>query len=108
MNILNNVYRYLKEYFYINIFIIEEYKCIFIIIEDEGEGILFEDFFYIFDCFYCVDKVRIWFIGGIGLGLFIVKEIVELYGGNIIVMSEVDYGFCFIILLLFIKKHDYY
>lgn len=42
-----------------------------------GDSILEEDLLYFFDMFYIGDKVRIENCGGIGFGLFIVKNIVE-------------------------------
>ncbi|EJR46582.1 hypothetical protein IIM_04720 [Bacillus cereus VD107] len=99
VNILNNAYRHSKEHSPINIFVTEEHKRISIKIEDEGEGILQEDLPHIFDRFYRVDKARSRATGGAGLGLSIVKEIVELHGGNITVTSEVGHGSCFVISL---------
>ncbi|MGN4426144.1 sensor histidine kinase [Bacillus cereus group sp. MYBK30-1] len=99
VNILNNAYRHSKEHSPINISVTEEHKRISIKIEDEGEGILQEDLPHIFDRFYRVDKARSRATGGAGLGLSIVKEIVELHGGNITVTSEVGHGSCFVISL---------
>lgn len=50
---------------------------------DDGTGIDPEDLPYLFDRFYKKDKARKSSGGGSGIGLAIVKEIVELHGGRI-------------------------
>lgn len=56
-------------------------------IKDFGFGILEEDLLFIFEWFYKVDKVWIRGRVGIGFGLVIVKNIVEVYNGLIMVYS---------------------
>lgn len=58
-----------------------------ICIKDNGIGIFINKVDKIFDRFYCVDKVCMCKMGGIGLGLVILKEIVEVYNGCIWVNS---------------------
>lgn len=55
---------------------------------DTGIGIPKEDQKHIFDKFYRVNKERSRIIGGSGLGLTIVKEIVSAHGGSIHVESK--------------------
>ncbi|MCG2693378.1 sensor histidine kinase [Candidatus Parcubacteria bacterium] len=61
-------------------------------IVDTGIGIKKEDLKNIFDRFYKADQARIKQSGGAGLGLSIVKEIVELYNGTIEIKSETNVG----------------
>ncbi|MFC1937433.1 sensor histidine kinase [Chloroflexota bacterium] len=61
-------------------------------IADTGEGIPPQDLPNIFERFYRVDKSRTRATGGIGLGLTIVKRLVEAHGGKIEVQSELGKG----------------
>ncbi|MEM9102501.1 MAG: HAMP domain-containing sensor histidine kinase [Pseudomonadota bacterium] len=64
-------------------------------ISDDGAGMTEQDLEKIFLPYYtqCVDK------GGHGLGLTIVRDIVERYGGSIDVQSKINHGTCFTIFL---------
>lgn len=64
-------------------------------IVDTGEGIAPEQLASIFEPFYKVDPSRKLEWGGIGLGLSIVKMIVEAHAGNVTVASEPGKGACF-------------
>jgi len=61
-------------------------------VTDTGEGIPPEDLPNIFERFYRVDKSRTRATGGSGLGLTIVKRLVEAHGGKIKVQSELGEG----------------
>lgn len=65
-------------------------------IRDEGEGIPAKDLPYIFERFYRSDASRTRSTGGLGVGLAIVKELVEAHGGTISVQSEKGKGTSFI------------
>jgi two-component system phosphate regulon sensor histidine kinase PhoR len=67
-------------------------KEVKISIEDTGIGIPKKDIPRIFERFYRVDKNRSRDLGGSGLGLSIVKHILEAHGSQINVESEVDKG----------------
>lgn len=68
-------------------------------VRDTGHGIPPEDIPHLFQKFYRVDNSATRTIGGTGLGLFISRKIVELYGGRIWVESQVEKGSTFYINL---------
>jgi signal transduction histidine kinase len=68
-------------------------------VADTGCGISDEDRLHIFERFYKVDRARDRSLGGSGLGLSIVKKILELHGYSITVESEVGRGTQFTIRL---------
>jgi two-component system phosphate regulon sensor histidine kinase PhoR len=68
-------------------------------VEDTGIGIPAESVEYIFERFYRVDKSRARASGGSGLGLSIVKAIVEKLGGHVSVASEIGKGSKFSVVL---------
>lgn len=61
-------------------------------VQDNGIGISTKDKKHIFEPFYRADNVTDEQISGNGLGLSLVKQIVEAHGGEIEVESEVDKG----------------
>ena len=68
-------------------------------ISDTGIGIATDDQIHIFERFYKVDKSRDRSLGGNGLGLSLVKRIVELHGGSVAVDSETGKGASFVVEL---------
>ena len=68
-------------------------------IEDTGIGIPKEECERIFEPFYRVDQSRSRSIGGAGLGLALVKDIVEKHRGTIQVHSRAGQGSEFILYL---------
>jgi PAS domain S-box-containing protein len=61
-------------------------------VKDQGLGIAEEDLSRIFDKFYRVESEKVKKIGGTGIGLPIVKYILELHNGTIKVISEFNKG----------------
>ena len=68
-------------------------------VRDTGFGIPAEDIPHMFQKFYRVDNSNTRTIGGTGLGLFICRKIIELYGGHIWVESELSKGSTFYVNL---------
>ncbi len=98
-NLVHNAIKYNKEEGEIYIGIREEKDYVKIIIKDTGFGISEEHLNKIFNRFYRIDKSRTRLEGGLGLGLNIVKKIVDLHNGNIHVESNVNKGTKFEIIL---------
>lgn len=88
-NIIGNSIKYMdKEHGLINIRVKDAGDFIQIEIEDNGKGIAQKDLPYIFDRFYRTDASRNSATGGSGIGLSIVKKIVEDHGGKIWATSK--------------------
>jgi two-component system phosphate regulon sensor histidine kinase PhoR len=68
-------------------------------VRDSGIGIPRDDLKRVFERFYRVDKARARPAGGTGLGLPIVKEVVDRMGGTVTVESQLGRGSKFTILL---------
>jgi signal transduction histidine kinase len=68
-------------------------------VSDTGHGIPESELPYIFDTFRQVDGAATRAHGGFGLGLSIVKQLVNLMNGEIKVKSKVDRGSTFTITL---------
>lgn len=66
-------------------------------VTDHGIGIAAEHLPHLFERFYRVDEARSREFGGAGLGLSIVKTLVEAHGGRVEVQSEVGRGSSFIV-----------
>ena len=92
-NIIGNSLKYLdKKKGILNIRIKDDGDFIQVIIEDNGKGIAAKDLPYIFDRFYRTDSSRNSSKGGSGIGLSIVKKIIEDHGGRIWATSKEGIG----------------
>lgn len=74
-------------------------KQVIIQVQDNGIGISASDQAHIFERFYRVEASRSRDAGGAGLGLSIVKAVVEAHKGSISVSSKSGEGSCFTVLL---------
>jgi len=92
-NIIGNSAKYMnKSNGFINVRIKDVGDFIQVEIEDNGRGIPQKDLPYIFDRFYRGDVSRNSATGGSGIGLSIVKKIIEDHGGKIWATSKEDTG----------------
>ena len=92
-NIVGNSIKYMnKSQGMINIRVKDVGDFIQVEIEDNGRGISAVDLPYIFDRFYRADASRNSATGGSGIGLSIVKKIIEDHGGKIWATSKEDTG----------------
>lgn len=94
-NLMNNAINYSKEDRHIRIEQTIEEKLVKISIVDHGPGIAKEELPYIWDRYYMVDKTHVRSIVGSGLGLSIVKKILELHHAGYGVKSEANKGSTF-------------
>lgn len=92
INLLENAIRYSQEKSQIRISAITREKEGTLIIQDEGIGIAAEDLTHITERFYRVNKARSSSDGGTGLGLTIVKQIVDQHQGQLLFESELGKG----------------
>ncbi len=83
---------------------VQEVEWVRIEIIDSGIGISASDQLRVFERFYRVDKGRSRRMGGVGLGLSIVKQLVDTLGGRIELASTVGKGSTFAVILPRVKK----
>lgn len=94
-NIIGNSIKYMdKAQGEIEIRLLDEVDSIRVEIEDNGKGIASKDLSMIFDRFYRTDASRNSSKGGSGIGLSIVKKIIEDHGGYIWATSKEGEGTC--------------
>lgn len=92
INLLNNAIKFTPENGNIGVNLSSDENSIVCKISDTGIGISPQDQPRIFERFYKADKSRDRSLGGNGLGLSIVKKIIDLHGGKISLTSEVGKG----------------
>lgn len=99
VNLYTNAIKYSKENCKISFELFETKDAAGFSIQDNGIGIPREELPFIFERFYRADKSRNRLTGGTGIGLTIVKSIVEAHGGHISVESSMEVGSRFIVTL---------
>ena len=86
-NLLENAVKFTNQDGYIEILIREQADRHVVTIRNSGPGIPADEVGMIFDRFYKTDKSRSQDKNGMGLGLYIVRTIIKLHGGDISVTS---------------------
>jgi two-component system phosphate regulon sensor histidine kinase PhoR len=99
MNLIENAAKYSHRPAYITITLRQDAQSVTIQVADKGIGIPLADQEHIFERFYTVDKAHSQKMGGSGLGLSIVKTIVEKHFGTIHLESIAGKGSTFTIVL---------
>ena len=99
INLINNAAKFSPEGSSVTINVAETESEVRVSISDQGLGIPPEALQHLFERFYRARNVTIAEIPGSGIGLYIVKSIVEELGGNITVESELNKGTTFIVSL---------
>lgn len=94
-NIVGNSVKYMdKTEGRIDIRILDEHDSVRVEIEDNGMGIAAKDLPNIFDRFYRTDESRGSAQGGSGIGLSIVRKVIEDHGGYVWATSRLGEGTC--------------
>lgn len=102
VNLFNNAARYKKSQqmeALCHVTVDSEGDQVRIVVADEGNGIDAEKLPHVFDRFYQGDMTLARPMGGVGLGLSIVKGIIEAHGGTITVESQLGVGTTFRIVI---------
>ncbi len=99
INLLDNAVKYSGDSKTVNVRLGQQNGFVTISVKDSGIGIALEECPKVFEKFYRVGNSLIHDVKGSGLGLSIVKHIVEAHHGKVVVESEVGNGSTFIIHL---------
>lgn len=97
-NLLENARKYSAQGALTTVEAKQKDKQTVITITDEGKGIPTQYLPFVFDRLYRVDKSRSRELGGMGLGLSIVKELTDAHGWRIDIASEMGQGTTFTII----------
>ncbi|MBQ9673708.1 MAG: HAMP domain-containing histidine kinase [Ruminococcus sp.] len=94
-NLIENAVKFTPENGIITIFAEVRNNRLYFSVKNTGKGISDKDLPFIFDKFYKTDKSRSKDKKSMGLGLYIVKTIVKLHGGDVSASSELNGETCF-------------
>ena len=98
-NLLSNAVKYSPPESSVEVRVEPQRDALTIVVEDQGYGIPAEEIPYIFDKYYRGATPETRNTPGTGLGLYIVKQIAELHGGSVDVVSDPGKGSTFRLLL---------
>jgi signal transduction histidine kinase len=99
INLLHNAIKFTPEGGTIHVQLTMDNGQWTVTVADSGIGIPEEAQIHIFERFYKADKSRDRALGGNGLGLSLVKKIVELHGGRVAVVSAKGKGAAFTVTI---------
>ncbi|CAN5362188.1 hypothetical protein BH23BAC3_BH23BAC3_13850 [soil metagenome] len=106
-NLVENAMKYSLDQKEINISVIKKGNFVELAVADKGTGIPNNSIRYIFDKFYRVEDTLTAKTKGHGLGLSIVKNMVEMNGGKIDVKSQYGKGSVFTVKFPTLMKSDF-
>jgi len=98
-NLVENAVNYAPEGGHVVVEAFREPEAVVIRVLDDGPGIPAADLTRVFERFYRVDKSRARAPGGTGIGLAIVKHLVELLGGSVRASTRAEGGALFTVRL---------
>jgi len=87
-NLLDNAVKFTPENGTISVFAENDGETTTVTVRNSGQGISEEEISRIFERFYKVDKSRSYDTKGVGLGLYIVKTIINMHDGEITASSK--------------------
>ena len=96
-NLITNSFKYGATQVALSVELLED--VLQVKVQDNGHGIDTDELPYIFEKFYRVQKDNIHNTKGLGLGLYIVKKVVDQFNGDIKVKSQINKGSEFLIVL---------
>jgi signal transduction histidine kinase len=96
-NLISNALKYSLNTGAVQIRVEQEHDTARIVVADQGLGIPTADIPRLFERFYRASNADVQHITGMGIGLYIVKEILLLHGGTITVESTEGEGSTFIV-----------
>lgn len=99
INLLSNSYNYTNEDGFVEVTLDKIEDKVSISVKDNGIGIASEDLPFIFERFYRVDRARDRKTGGTGIGLTILKALVDSLEGSVDVNSQLGRGSIFTVIL---------
>jgi signal transduction histidine kinase len=97
--LIENAVQHTHEHATIEVGVRRQDGCALITFRDTGSGIAEQDLDRIFDRFSRADPGRSRRTGGFGLGLSIVRTIVDAHGGSVSVQSRLGHGTTFVVRL---------
>ncbi len=89
-NLVDNAVKFTNDNGKISVHTATDKKYVYFSITNTGKGIPEKDLNKVFERFYKVDQSRSTDVKSTGLGLFLIKSIIDLHGGTITAESEVD------------------
>jgi signal transduction histidine kinase len=99
INLINNAVKFSPEGKAVEVTITKGSEYVSIAIQDHGLGIPTDALPHLFERFYRAKNVTVAEIPGSGIGLYIVKSIIDELGGSISVESEINHGTKFTVRL---------
>jgi CheY-like chemotaxis protein len=100
MNLINNAAKYTRERGQIQVNAERKNDMVTVRVADNGIGISSDELSHLFDMFYQVDRSYDLGHGGLGIGLTLVKRLVEMHGGTVEAKSAgIGHGSEFVVSL---------
>ncbi len=104
-NLLGNAVKYTNEGDHVEVETKNDENAVQFIVSDHGQGVPEADIPYLFDIYHRTEEAKQSKTKGLGLGLFIVKSLVDLHHGQITVASQLGKGTTFAVSIP-IRDHN--